>query len=40
MFLSSVVSTGPTIGILIIAIGIVLLVVAILLLRYIHRDDQ
>jgi phosphate starvation-inducible membrane PsiE len=37
---SSLASAGPTIGILIIAIGIVLLVVALLLLRYINRGDQ
>jgi hypothetical protein len=33
-------STGPTIGILIVALGVVLLVVAVLLLRYIGRNGR
>jgi len=40
VFPSSLTSAGPTIGILIIALGVVLLVVAILLLRYVSRDDR
>ena len=33
-------STGPMIGILIVALGVVLLVVAVLLLRYIGRNGR
>lgn len=40
MFPSSLASAGPMIGVLIIALGVVLLVVAILLLRRIRRDDE
>jgi len=40
MFPPSLASAGPTIGILIIALGVVLLVVAVLLLRYIGRYDR
>ncbi|CAN5517915.1 hypothetical protein BH10ACT4_BH10ACT4_10270 [soil metagenome] len=40
MFPSTLASAGPTIGVLIIALGVVLLVVAILLLRYLRRDDE
>ncbi|MHC5794761.1 hypothetical protein ACVXZ4_01240 [Lacisediminihabitans sp. FW035] len=40
MFPSNLASAGPTIGVLIIALGVVLLVVAILLLRHIRRDDE
>lgn len=40
VFPSTLASAGPTIGILIITLGVVLLVVAILLLRYIRRDDH
>jgi hypothetical protein len=40
MFPLTLESAGPTIGILIIALGVVLLVVAVLLLRYIGRNDR
>ncbi len=40
VFPSNLASAGPTIGVLIIALGVVLLVVAILLLRHIRRDDE
>lgn len=40
MFPASLAAAGPIIGILIIALGVVLLVVAILLLRHVGRDDR
>jgi hypothetical protein len=40
MFPASLASAGPTIGVLIIALGVVLLVVAILLLHHIGREDR
>ena len=33
-------AAGMTVGILIVALGVVLLVVAVLLLRYISRNDR
>ncbi len=40
VFPASLASAGPTIGILIIALGVVLLIVAVLFLRYIDRDSK
>jgi hypothetical protein len=40
VFPSTLSSAGPAIGMLIIGLGVVLLVVAILLLRYLHRNDE
>ncbi|WP_255461187.1 hypothetical protein [Glaciihabitans sp. INWT7] len=40
MFSPSLTAAGPAIGILIIAIGVVLLVAAVLLLRYLGREDR
>ncbi|MES2094862.1 MAG: hypothetical protein V4531_13785 [Actinomycetota bacterium] len=40
MFPASLASVGPTIGILITALGVVLLIVAVLFLRYIDRDSK
>jgi hypothetical protein len=40
MLPTSLASAGPAIGILIVALGVVLLVVAVLFLRYIGRGDK